>query len=340
MQVILRELTDSLDGSENPNMYGSGVFLNEFEAEIAELFGKEAAVFMPSGIVAQQIALRIWCERNRNFNLAMHPTAHLDYAEYGAFQFLHSMKRLQFGAPENLRNRMLTVNDFEKLGVKPGAILMELPYRPLGGQLPDWEELVKIREWAETQHIPLHMDGARIWTCRPFYQKEYHEIAALFDSVYVSFYKDLGGLAGAMLLGPKDFIQEARVWQIRHGGRLYTLGPYVVSARSGYQRVTPNLHEWVNRARQVAEIFSEFERVTICPNPPQVNFFQIYFRGETEVLNEKHLEVAQETGTFLFYGLQPGPISGTAMTELHCWENAARFDLQELKPFLERLLQG
>jgi len=338
MQKVLRDLADQLKGDESMDIYGNGKYLNDFEAEMAALFGKEAGVFMPSGIMAQQCALRTWCERKGNFTLAMHPTAHLEFAEHGAYQFLHPMKRLQFGAPEFLRYRMLNVEDFEKLGSKPGAILLELPYRPLGGSLPEWEELEKIRTWADAEGIPMHLDGARIWSCRPFYHKEYHEIAALFDSVYISFYKDLGGLAGAMLLGTQDFIQEARIWQTRHGGRLVTLSPYAASARAGYLRVTPIIHEWVEKARQVAQVMSEFERITIQPDPPQVNIFQLYLRGEADRLNERHHALAEEMGTFLCYGLQPGPIPGTAMTELHCWENAHAFDLQQLRPFLERLL--
>jgi threonine aldolase len=96
-----------------------------------------------------------------------------------------------------------------------------------------------MRDWAKARSIPFHLDGARIWSCHPFYQREYSQIASLFDSVYVSLYKDLGRLAGAILLGSKAFIKEARVWQTRHGGRLVTLGPYVVSARAGFERLYP-----------------------------------------------------------------------------------------------------
>ena len=62
--------------------------------------------------------------------------------------------------------------------------------------------------------MALHLDGARLWESRPFYENaRYAEIAALFDTVYFSFYKGLGGLAGGALAGPADVIAEARVWQ-------------------------------------------------------------------------------------------------------------------------------
>jgi threonine aldolase len=339
MKAQLLELAETLEGHEMLDSYGSGEFLNDFEAEIAGAFGKEAGVFMPSGIMAQQAALRVWCERNGNFTVAMHPTAHLEFAEHAAYQFLHGLKRLQFGQPEFLRERMLRIDDFESLGSKPGAVLLELPYRPLGGQLPDWDTLVAIHGWAKERGIPLHMDGARIWSCRPFYEKEYHEIATLFDSVYVSFYKDLGGLAGAMILGTAEFIQEAKIWQTRHGGRLKTLSPYAASAKAGYERVTPVIHEFVAAARQAAEILSSFDEITIRPDPPHVNIFQLYIRGEADALNERHLQLAQETGTFLFWSLGESPVPGVAMTEIHCWEEAARFDSAAISSFVEKLLQ-
>lgn len=78
---MLREIADSLEGTEFADVYGNGDYLQAFEEEVAEMFGKEAAVFMPSGTMAQQIALRLWCERSGNFTLAMHPTSHLEFAE-------------------------------------------------------------------------------------------------------------------------------------------------------------------------------------------------------------------------------------------------------------------
>ena len=339
MKDVFQELADGLDGTEALDRYGSGDYLSAFEAEVAEMFGKPAAVFLPSGIMAQQIALRIWCELSNNFTVAMHPTAHLEFAEQFSYQFMHNLHRLQFGTPEILENRMLTLKDFQSLGKKPGAILLELPYRPLGGQLTEWDELTAIHDWAQENKIPFHLDGARIWQCKPFYKKEYQQIASLFDSLYVSFYKDLGGLCGSMLLGSEDFIQEARMWQVRYGGRLFTQAPFVVSDRLGMQRVLPQIDSWVKRAREVAVILSEFDQLAVNPNPPHVNFFQLYVKGDPEQMTQRHMEVAKETGTFLFHRLNQTAVPGVGMTEIHCFENALRFDLGALRPFLEKWLE-
>jgi threonine aldolase len=338
MKQIFQELADAVSEDEFRDMYGNGESLSRFEVELAELLGKEAAVFMPSGTMAQQIALRIWCERSHNFTVAMHPTAHPEFAEHQGYQYLHNIRRIQFGGPEFLRDRILTAKDFEALGQRPGAILLELPYRELGGQLPTWDELLAIQAWANSHDVPFHMDGARLWQCRPFYQKSYQEIAALFDSVYVSFYKDLGGLCGSALLGTADFIKESRIWLRRHGGNLKTQGPFWASARLGLNRVVPQIDQWVERAREAAEILSQFDRITIRPNPPHVNFFNLFIRGEAEALTERHLALAAETGTFLFYRLQTAAIPGIAVAELRFEESSLSFDMEQLRPFVERLL--
>jgi threonine aldolase len=334
----LRQIADSLGGGERPDVYGAGEYLQSFETEVAGMFGKQAAVFMPSGTMAQQIALRIWCDRKGRATVAMHPTSHLEIAEQAGYQFLHGIHRIQFGAPETLRQRLLTVKDLEALGDPPGMLLLELPCRPLGGQLPAWEELVAIREWAASHDVPLHLDGARIWQCRGFYQKSFAEIAGLFDSLYVSFYKDLGGLCGCMLMGDTGFIATARLWQRRYGGNLYTQAPFVASARQGLAGNLPQMEDWVSRAREIASILRGFPGVRVNPDPPQVNFFQLFIEGDHEVLTERHHALARETGTYLFHRLGPSPIGGIATTEMHMFGNAMRFDTGRLAPFMEKLL--
>ena len=102
--------------------------------------------------------------------------------------------------------------------------------------------------------------------------------------------------------------------------------------------VLPQIEEWVARAREVAGVFTSFDRVRVNPDPVQVNFFQVYIDGDREKLVERHHEIAAETGTFLFRNLQDSALPGFATTEMHMFENAMNFDLAKLSPFLGRLL--
>src|SRR6185369_15444353 len=93
---------------------------------------------------------------------------------------------------------LVTLADLERIAEPIAALLLELPQREIGGLLPAWEELSAIVSWARARGAALHLDGARLWESQPFYGRPLAEIAGLFDSVYVSTYKTLGGLAGCV----------------------------------------------------------------------------------------------------------------------------------------------
>src|SRR4029453_12776628 len=91
------------------------------------------------------------------------------------------------------------------------ALLVELPAREIGGQLPTWDELNELSELARARGVHLHMDGARLWEAREAYApRSLADICALFDSVYVSFYKGIGALAGATVPGPAHIAPRRR----------------------------------------------------------------------------------------------------------------------------------
>ena len=115
---------------------------------------------------------------------------------------------------------MITLADLEALPGRLGALLLELPQREIGGRLPEWDELVAQIEWARARGLATHLDGSRIWEAAPYYGRPYAELARLFDTVYVSLYKGLGGIGGSVLAGPAELIAQARVWRRRHGGTL------------------------------------------------------------------------------------------------------------------------
>ncbi len=132
---------------------------------MAALLAKPAAVFMPSGTMAQQVALRIACDRARNAVIAMHPTSHLELHEEHAYVRLHSLRAILLGE----RERPTSARDLDELAETPAALLVELPAREIGGRLPDWPELVALTTLAGERGIWRHMDGARLWEAREYY---------------------------------------------------------------------------------------------------------------------------------------------------------------------------
>jgi len=161
------------------------------------------------------------------------------------------------------------------------------------------------RRGARERGIALHLDGARLWEAAPFYERSYAEIAGLFDSVYVSFYKGLGALAGAALAVAAELIAEARVWQRRHGGNVVTLHPFVVSAELALAERLSRIPAYRDHARALAAALATVDRIEIVPDPPQTPLFHILLRGERERLADAALSVAEERKVFLFADPSP-----------------------------------
>jgi len=315
---LLRAAAAAVDDGSLPDLYGAGDLVERFEHRVAELLGKPAAVLMPSGTMAQQIALRLHCDRAGVPTVAFHPTCHLELHERHAYAHLHGLRAALVGH----RARPIELADLETLHEPLGALLLELPQRELGGLLPAWVELEAQTSWARGRGIALHLDGARLWETAPFYDRPYAEIAALFDTVYVSLYKILGGFAGCVLAGPAEIVDEARVWQARHGGRLFHLFPLAAAALPGLDRVLPLMPALVAHARAVAAALSALDGVVVVPSPPQTPLFHLHVRGDAEALRQRALDVAEERRVWLFNRTSPTVVPGVQLIELTVGEPA------------------
>jgi threonine aldolase len=326
----LQSVVDSPLSLERNDHYGRGGFVSQFEEELTQLLGQQAAVFMPSGTMAQQIALRIWSDRMGVSQVAFHPTCHLEKYEHMAYKELHGLTATLVGE----EHRMFTLADLEAIDIPLSTLLIELPQREIGGQLPSWQELLDICDWARSRGIRLHLDGARLWECQPFYGKTCAEIGALFDSVYVSFYKTVFGFPGAALAGPADFIEEARIWQRRHGGNLQQQSPSAISAKLGLDRHLPQIEAYVDKAREVANILRGFDQVSIVPDFPPTNMMHLYFEGERDRLFDAAMQVSTEEKVGLFFGL-----GDDRKLELWIGEGALKISIEEIEKLFKRLFE-
>lgn len=235
-------------------------FLRRFEAEVAQELGVEDSVVMPSGCMAQSIALLIHqadvakqTGEEKSTYFACHHTSHLLLYEEEAYRELLHMEPLIIDTKQNVNTdkhpfsippmeytatKALLDEQRKDHGRVPSTLMLELPHRELGGKVTPYEDILQLRDYCTTHTIRLHMDGARLFEATTGYHEELslQELAASFDSVYLSFYKGLGGMTGAMLLGSKDFCEQARMWLRRFGGNVYTIMPYAVSGWAGFRR--------------------------------------------------------------------------------------------------------
>lgn len=309
---VLAELADFTPDDADQDTYGKGKFISDFEAELAALLGKPAAVFMPSGTMAQQIVLRIWADRTGNRSVAFHPTCHLEVAEEQGYRLLHGLNGVLVGSEFQL----MTLDSLQAVRQPFGTLLLELPQHFIGGALPAWDDLTAMIAWAREKGVITHLDGARLWECQPFYARSYADIAGLFDTVYVSFYKVLDGITGSLLAGPEDVIAEARIWQRRHGGNLIHLYPYILSAKLGMAKHLPRMGEYHAKALEIAAALSAVPGIEITPNPPPTNMMRVFLRGDKDRLWNAALDIAEDSHVWVVNGLSPSSIPAYAMLPL------------------------
>ncbi|MGN7359733.1 threonine aldolase family protein [Paenibacillus sp. SAF-054] len=277
---VLKEAFEQVGGSMNSDMYGSGEVIEAFQQKMASYLGKESAVFFPSGTMAQQIALRIWCDEKGLKRVAYHPLCHLEIHEQDGMKELHHIEPILLAD----KDRLITLADVQGMGEDISCLLLELPQREIGGQLPAFEELEAIAAYCRDKGIKLHLDGARLFEITPYYQKTAAEICALFDSVYVSFYKGIGGIAGAILAGDKDFTEQSKVWKRRHGGDLISLYPYIVSSDYYFDMRVGKMSQYYEEAKELAALYNACEGIFTKPEVPVSNMFHVYFKLPQEIM--------------------------------------------------------
>jgi threonine aldolase len=327
------EMSQIVSAEERPDQYGQGDSLRTFEDSLVELFGHDDCVFLQSGTMAQLISMRVWTDQKNNSLIAFHPTCHLEIHEQNSYKVLHNLQSELMGQ----KNRLLNIEDLKNLKSNPASVILELPQREIGGQLPSWEELNEQIEYLHSKDIIVHLDGARLWECAPYYKKSYQEIAMLFDSVYVSFYKGIGAIAGAALLGPSDFIKEARVWNRRHGGNLITASPLYLSAKYNMKKRIHSFESYYKKTLEIHQIILKKKGMRTLPSTPQVNMFHLIIKGNKEDLVSRALSASKKTGIWGFAHIQSTADDSYCKLEWYVGDATLDVPLPKIEEFLDKM---
>ncbi|TDL31100.1 low specificity L-threonine aldolase [Jeotgalibacillus sp. S-D1] len=289
---VLKEAFQHMNEDLESDMYGKGQIIEDFQEKMAALTGKEDAVFFPSGTMAQQIALRIWCDEKGVRKVAYHPLSHLEIHEEDGLKELHCIESVFLTD----RNRVIDLSDVMKMEDGVAAVLLELPQREIGGQLPSFKTLKEISQFCRDKQIRLHLDGARLLEVLPYYQKSAAEVCALFDSIYLSLYKGIGGIAGAILAGDRDFVKQSKVWKRRYGGDLISLYPYIIPADYYFDRRSQKMEQYFKESQEAAERFNSCYGISTLPAVPVSNMFHVHFQQSRAQVEPILVEVEQRTG--------------------------------------------
>ncbi|KAJ3183463.1 hypothetical protein HDU87_006782 [Geranomyces variabilis] len=238
----LFSLPDTQSSPIGADFYGTGGHKEGLEKRIAnDTLGKEHGLFFFTGVQAQLVACKMYATVKKRNIVAWHHQSHLEAHEEESFTHLWRFERLLLGKSPTTMPTVADVQTLVSLPIdqRPAVIVLELPNRELGCPTYSFPDLVTISKLCKDTDVALHCDGARLWEIEPFYKKShnasYKEITLLFDSVYVSFYKGLGGVVGAMLVSNDEaFIAGAKIWQRRSGGNAYTTFQETVDCERGF----------------------------------------------------------------------------------------------------------
>ncbi|GAB0132847.1 hypothetical protein EsDP_00001271 [Epichloe bromicola] len=214
----------------NDDVYGEDQLTRCFEEHMASICGKEAALFVVSGTMANQVALGALSRRCTG--VLADATSHIVHYEAGGLAGL-SGASIQPVRPAN--GHYLTLEDVERHAV-PTNLIERLPTSIISlentahGSVIPLQELRKMKAWADEQDIAIHIDGARIWHAVAGGGSTLKEIAACCDTMTLSFGKGLAAPVGSAIVGPRDLIARARRLRQSIGGGVRKSGPIVAAA--------------------------------------------------------------------------------------------------------------
>ncbi|WP_239152295.1 threonine aldolase family protein [Virgisporangium aurantiacum] len=304
------------------------------ERRIAALLGTEAALFFPSGTMAQQVALRIHAERRGRRAFAAHPQTHLQVWEKLGYQVVHGLRF----HPAGDRHRLMTGDDLAAVAEPLAAVVWELPQRDIGGQLPDWDDLCAQVSAVRDRGAAAHLDGARLWEAQTGYGRPHAEIAGLFDTIYVSLYKGLQGIRGAVLAADQVTIAEAAVWRSRLGGSIPDAWPLALAALAGLDTLLPRMPAFRDHAVAIAAAINADGVAHAWPDPPPTPMFHVHLPAAPSDVERAAAGLLAESGIQVFGYLRSAPDPLRCSFEISVGENAMEFSPKEVVGLVHRLL--
>lgn len=294
------------------DVYSEGPAFDRLEAETAALLNKPAALFFHKGITAQLAAFLVHADRTGHRAVALHGRSHLAQDESDALDrlcHLHAVRTGSIDVP-------FTAADLTALAQPLAAVTVELPLRRAGFLATPWSELEAIASWCRARNTPFHLDGARIWEVAPYYGKTLAEISDLSDTIYVSFYKGLGGMGGCVLAGSRDFIDACRPWRNRFGGDLPTIYPYLLTALAGLRRHLPQMPAYYAKAVSLADALAVIPGTRLLPSRPHGNSFTLEIDVPPAALEQAHARHAAATSAWLFNRFIPTAFADRSRVEI------------------------
>ena len=269
------------------DVYGEDPTVNLLQERAAGMFGKEAALFVPTGSMGNQIAVKL--HTRTGDEIIIEERGHIFNYELGAPAAIAGVvvRPVRSASP----NGMLTWDEIaaalhinQTYYVAPtGLICLENTHNFGGGSVMSARETSVICERAHALGLPVHLDGARIFNAAAALNETVADLSKDCDSVQFCLSKALGAPVGSMLLGKKDFIEQARVWRKRLGGGMRQVGVLAAAALVALEETPQLLHLDHENAKRLAEAAANLKGVSIDAEAVATNIviFDVSATGKT-----------------------------------------------------------
>ncbi len=286
------------------DVFGEDPSVNALQEFVAELLGKEAALFVPSGVMGNQIALAVHCRPGEE--VIVEAASHIFTYETAAPALI---ARVQLFCIPSQRGQM-PLAALEQ-AIRPPAyyfprtalICLENTHNRHGGTILPLDYIEAVAHLAQRHNIALHCDGARLWNACAATGLEPRQYAEPFDSLMVSFSKGLGAPVGSALVGSRAFIEEARRWRKILGGGMRQAGILAAAALYALQHHRERLCEDHENALLFARLLAESALFELELDRVQTNI--VVFRYPAHVPFAAFAEACRREGVLLSQGM-PG----------------------------------
>lgn len=273
-----KEMREAMFSAEvGDDVYGEDPTINKLEEMSADLIGKEAALFVPSGTMGNQLA--VLCHTQRGNEIVLEERSHIYNYEVGGIAFLSGVQaRIVKG-----NNGIMKSEDVEKAIIadgdihhpQTGLICMENTHNMAGGIVVPKEPMKEIYNLAKKHNIPVHLDGARIFNASTALGCDVKELTQYCDSIMFCLSKGLCAPVGSILSGSKEFINKARRYRKLLGGGMRQAGILAAAGIVALTSMIERLSEDHKNARLLAEGLKDIEGIKIDMNTIQSNILMV-----------------------------------------------------------------
>lgn len=254
----------------------------KLQDRIAEILGKEAAIYMPSGSMTNQVAVRVHCKPGDEF--ICDAGCHIYNYEQAAYASLSGVAvrtvQGEYGVfrPEQVADFVRPDNEH---CVRTRLLTLENTHNRASGRIQPYDNLMALCEWAKGQGLATHLDGARLFNAVVASGVPAADWAQHFDTVSVCFSKGLGAPVGSALAGPAELIREARRHRKAFGGGMRQAGIIAAGALYGLEHHVDRLADDHEHAQILATAIRETEGLELQPEQVDTNI--VIFRVDPQL---------------------------------------------------------